>query len=137
MKYAVEAKQLEKKAMHLHEALGQLFEKEHDAIELIKWKEIYDDLEGTLTRRKTSPTWSSPSRSSTPVPASVWFCSGDPAGRLTFDFINAFTTRRTPSPRSCPRACCRRAAAVVWCGVLELRRGVRLGTAIAKTVARA
>jgi uncharacterized protein len=31
-----------------HEALGQLFEKERDAIELIKWKEIYDNLEGTL-----------------------------------------------------------------------------------------
>ncbi|HZE95001.1 MAG TPA: DUF47 family protein [Gemmatimonadales bacterium] len=49
MKYAVEAKQLEEEGDAIyHEALGQLFEKEHDAIELIKWKEIYDDLEGTL-----------------------------------------------------------------------------------------
>ena len=28
--------------------MRQLFEKERDAIELIKWKEIYDNLEGTL-----------------------------------------------------------------------------------------
>jgi len=31
-----------------HEALGQMFEKERDAIEIIKWKEIYDNLENTL-----------------------------------------------------------------------------------------
>lgn len=49
MKYCVEAKQLEEEGDSIyHEALGQLFEKERDAIELIKWKEIYDDLEGTL-----------------------------------------------------------------------------------------
>jgi uncharacterized protein len=49
MKYAVEAKQLEEEGDSIyHEALGQLFEKERDAIELIKWKEIYDNLEGTL-----------------------------------------------------------------------------------------
>ena len=49
MRYCVEGKQLEEEGDSIyHEALGQLFEKEHDAIELIKWKEIYDDLEGTL-----------------------------------------------------------------------------------------
>jgi predicted phosphate transport protein (TIGR00153 family) len=49
MRYCVEAKQLEEEGDAIyHEALGQLFEKERDAIELIKWKEIYDDLEGTL-----------------------------------------------------------------------------------------
>ena len=49
MKYAVAAKQLEEEGDSIyHEALGQLFEKEHDAIELIKWKEIYDNLERTL-----------------------------------------------------------------------------------------
>jgi len=49
MRYCVEAKQLEEEGDSIyHEALGQLFEKERDAIELIKWKEIYDDLEGTL-----------------------------------------------------------------------------------------
>jgi predicted phosphate transport protein (TIGR00153 family) len=49
MKYCVEAKQLEEEGDAIyHEALGQLFEKERDAIELIKWKEIYDNLEGTL-----------------------------------------------------------------------------------------
>src|SRR2546425_302225 len=49
IKYAVEAKRLEEEGDAIyHEALGQLFEKERDAIELIKWKEIYDNLEGTL-----------------------------------------------------------------------------------------
>ncbi|MEX2156629.1 MAG: DUF47 family protein [Gemmatimonadales bacterium] len=49
MRYCVEAKQLEEEGDAIyHEALGQLFEKERDAIELIKWKEIYDNLEGTL-----------------------------------------------------------------------------------------
>ena len=49
MKYCVEAKQLEEEGDAIyHEALGQLFAKEQDAIELIKWKEIYDNLEGTL-----------------------------------------------------------------------------------------
>ena len=31
-----------------HEALGQLFEKEKDALEVMKWKEVYDKLEQTL-----------------------------------------------------------------------------------------
>jgi predicted phosphate transport protein (TIGR00153 family) len=49
IKYCVEAKQLEEEGDSIyHEALGQLFERERDAIELIKWKEIYDNLEGTL-----------------------------------------------------------------------------------------
>jgi hypothetical protein len=49
MKYCIEAKQLEEEGDAIyHESLGQLFEKERDAIELIKWKEIYDNLERTL-----------------------------------------------------------------------------------------
>ncbi len=49
IKYCVEAKQLEEEGDSIyHESLGQLFEKERDAIELIKWKEIYDNLEATL-----------------------------------------------------------------------------------------
>ena len=49
MKYCVEAKSLEEEGDALyHEALGHLFEKEKDAIELVKWKEIYDNLERTL-----------------------------------------------------------------------------------------
>ncbi|HEV8264127.1 MAG TPA: DUF47 family protein [Gemmatimonadales bacterium] len=49
MRYCVEAKQLEEEGDAIyHESLGQLFEKERDALEIIKWKEIYDNLEGTL-----------------------------------------------------------------------------------------
>ena len=49
MRFCIEAKQLEEEGDAIyHEALGQLFEKERDAIELIKWKEIYDNLERTL-----------------------------------------------------------------------------------------
>jgi predicted phosphate transport protein (TIGR00153 family) len=49
MKYCIEAKELEEEGDAIyHESLGQLFEKERDAIELIKWKEIYDNLERTL-----------------------------------------------------------------------------------------
>jgi uncharacterized protein Yka (UPF0111/DUF47 family) len=49
MKYCVEAKSLEEEGDAIyHEALGQLFEKETNAIELVKWKEIYDNLERTL-----------------------------------------------------------------------------------------
>src|ERR1044072_4605601 len=41
MKYCIEAKELEEEGDAIyHESLGQLFEKERDAIELIKWKEI-------------------------------------------------------------------------------------------------
>ena len=49
MRYCVEAKRLEEEGDAIyHDSLGQLFEKERDAIELIKWKEIYDNLELTL-----------------------------------------------------------------------------------------
>ena len=49
IKYCVQAKSLEEEGdVIYHEALGQLFEKETNAIELVKWKEIYDNLERTL-----------------------------------------------------------------------------------------
>ena len=49
MKYCVEAKKLEEEGdVIYHDVLGQLFDKEHDAVEVIKWKEIYDNLERTL-----------------------------------------------------------------------------------------
>jgi len=49
MRYCIEAKQLEEEGDSIyHESLGLLFDKERDAIELIKWKEIYDNLERTL-----------------------------------------------------------------------------------------
>jgi predicted phosphate transport protein (TIGR00153 family) len=49
MKYCVEAKTLEEEGDAIyHESLGQLFEREKNAIELVKWKEIYDNLEQTL-----------------------------------------------------------------------------------------
>ena len=49
MKFCVEAKSLEEEGDAIyHEALGQLFENEKNAIELVKWKEIYDNLERTL-----------------------------------------------------------------------------------------
>jgi len=49
MRYCIEAKQLEEEGDAIYqEALGQLFERERDALEIIKWKEIYDNLEMTL-----------------------------------------------------------------------------------------
>jgi len=46
MKASVEAKRLEEEADAIyHSSLGLLFETETNAIELIKWKEIYDNLE--------------------------------------------------------------------------------------------
>ena len=49
MKYCVEAKKLEEEGDAIyHQALGKMFEAEKNAIELIKWKEIYDNLERTL-----------------------------------------------------------------------------------------
>jgi predicted phosphate transport protein (TIGR00153 family) len=49
MKYCVEAKKLEEEGDAIyHQALGKMFESEKNAIELIKWKEIYDNLERTL-----------------------------------------------------------------------------------------
>src|SRR5690348_2081097 len=49
MRFCVLAKNLEEEGDAIyHESLGQLFEKERDALEVIKWKEIYDNLERTL-----------------------------------------------------------------------------------------
>ena len=49
MRFCVEAKKLEEEGDALyHDALGQLFERERDTLEVIKWKEIYDNLELTL-----------------------------------------------------------------------------------------
>ncbi len=49
MRYCIEAKKLEEEGDAIyHEALGELFDKEKDALEVIKWKEIYDNLERTL-----------------------------------------------------------------------------------------
>src|SRR5689334_6786179 len=49
MRYCVEAKKLEEEGDAIyHEALGRMFETERDALEIIKWKEIYDNLERTL-----------------------------------------------------------------------------------------
>src|SRR3979411_2283518 len=49
MKYCIEAKKLEEEGDAIYqEALGRLFETERNALEVIKWKEIYDTLERTL-----------------------------------------------------------------------------------------
>ena len=49
MRYCVEAKRLEEEGDAIyHEGLGRLFETERDALEVIRWKEIYDTLELTL-----------------------------------------------------------------------------------------
>src|SRR5947208_6517415 len=49
MRYCIEAKRLEEECDAIyHDSLGRLFDKERDAVELIKWKEIYDNLELTL-----------------------------------------------------------------------------------------
>ena len=49
MTYCIQAKKLEEEGDAIYqEALGRLFETERDAIEIIKWKEIYDTLERTL-----------------------------------------------------------------------------------------
>ncbi|MGH7672357.1 MAG: DUF47 domain-containing protein [Gemmatimonadales bacterium] len=49
MRFCVEAKRLEEEGDAIyHETLGQMFGNERDAIEIIKWKEIYDNLERTL-----------------------------------------------------------------------------------------
>ncbi len=46
MQHCIEAKRLEEEADSLyHTSLGQLFDIEKNAVELIKWKEIYDNLE--------------------------------------------------------------------------------------------
>ena len=49
MRYCIEAKRLEEEGDAIYqEALGRLLETERDALEVIKWKEIYDTLELTL-----------------------------------------------------------------------------------------
>ena len=49
MQFCVEAKRLEEEGdVIYHEALGRMFDTEKDALEVIKWKEIYDTLELTL-----------------------------------------------------------------------------------------
>ena len=49
MGFCVEAKRLEEEGDAIyHDALGRMFAAERNAIELIKWKEIYDNLERTL-----------------------------------------------------------------------------------------
>ena len=49
LKHCVEAKRLEEEGDTIyHEVLGDLFAKETNALEVIKWKEIYDHLERTL-----------------------------------------------------------------------------------------
>ena len=49
MRYCIEAKRLEEEGDAIYqESLGRLFETERDALEVIKWKEIYDTLELTL-----------------------------------------------------------------------------------------
>jgi len=51
MQHCIEAKRLEEEADSLyHASLGRLFEVEKNAIELIKWKEIYDNLENAIDR---------------------------------------------------------------------------------------
>jgi len=127
MKYAVEAKQLEEEGDAIyHEALGQLFEKEHDAIELIKWKEIYDDLEGTLDQAEdVANVVESINDQARLMPASVWFVLAILLVASPSTSSTAFTTRRTPSPRSChARAVAERRGGVAafW----NFVRGVRL-----------
>lgn len=49
MRHCVEAKRLEEEGDALyHQMLGKLFDTEKDAIQIIKWKEIYDILETTI-----------------------------------------------------------------------------------------
>ena len=49
LRFCIEAKKLEEEGDAIyHQALGDMFETERDALEVIKWKEIYDNLELTL-----------------------------------------------------------------------------------------
>jgi len=128
MKYAVEAKQLEEEGDAIyHEALGQLFEKEHDAIELIKWKEILRRSGGHARpggrRRQRGRVHHDQARL---MPASVWFVSGDPAGRPHLRLHQRLSRRGElhRHGRVHARAVAERRGGVG--GVLELRRGVRL-----------
>ena len=47
--YCIQAKKLEEEGDAIYqESLGDMFKAERDALEIIKWKEIYDTLEMTL-----------------------------------------------------------------------------------------
>src|SRR3989449_8481949 len=49
LRFCIEAKKLEEEGDAIYqESLGDLFRTERDALEVIKWKEIYDNLEMTL-----------------------------------------------------------------------------------------
>lgn len=49
MQHCIEAKRLEEEGDALyHQMLGRLFDQEKDPIAIIKWKEIYDNLETTI-----------------------------------------------------------------------------------------
>ena len=49
LRFCIEAKKLEEEGDAIYgEALGDMFETQRDALEIIKWKEIYDNLELTL-----------------------------------------------------------------------------------------
>jgi predicted phosphate transport protein (TIGR00153 family) len=49
LRYCVDAKKCEEEGDAVYQqGLGELFRTEHDAIELIKWKEMYDNLERTI-----------------------------------------------------------------------------------------
>jgi len=49
MRFCIEAKRLEEEGDAIyHDALGRMFDTERNALEVIKWKEIYDNLERTL-----------------------------------------------------------------------------------------
>ena len=56
--HCVEINRLENEADEVRRnVLAALFREEKDVISLIKWKEIYELLEGLLTRARTSPTY--------------------------------------------------------------------------------
>lgn len=49
LRFCIEAKKLEEEGDAIYqESLGDMFETQRDALEIIKWKEIYDNLEMTL-----------------------------------------------------------------------------------------
>lgn len=49
LNHCIEAKRLEEEGDALyHQMLGQLFDREKDPVAIIKWKEIYDNLETTI-----------------------------------------------------------------------------------------
>jgi hypothetical protein len=51
MEHCIEINRLENEADHIyHVALGKLFETETDPINLIKWKELLEELENSLDK---------------------------------------------------------------------------------------